>query len=382
MTRAAPKKPDSRAIASAGIRLPAAVLSRRELGRSLAGLGLAAIAGPACTTGRAAAKPADSVSSAIACAPRTRPALRGEVSLWSCFDLPDDPRSRELSGAAWDAETRTLWAVQDERATIVPLRPDADLRHWTFGEPIRLAVPGSLDLEGIVLSRDGFFLVSEIGPRIIEVDRAGRFRRDMSPPPKFAEALRNKSFESLTIDPERGVLYTTSETALPRDDGAIAQGSGPRVRIVRADLAKGTSTEHAYATDEVVTGGGDYGVADLAALGNDDLLVLERGFRKGIGNAVRIYRVDLADAASACDGIEQLSPSAAVLQKTLFVDLATLSPEGASAPKQPQPTPLMENYEGMTLGPDLPDGRASLVLVSDDNGRATQTPRVVVLAVR
>lgn len=354
-------------------------LGRRELGRAALGAGvglLGTIGTPGCTGAVMPPKPPAPV-------PPLGPAAIRDVEVWSVFDLPaDDLRSRELSGAAWDAETRTLWAVQDELAAIIPLRPDAAFRTWSFGDAVKLQVTGALDLEGIAIAKDGFILASEIGPRLIEIDRQGRHRRDVSPPAKFMEALRNKSFESLALDPDRNILYTTSETALPRDDGASNDGAGPRVRIVRKDLTSGDVKEHAYATDAVVTGGGDYGVSDLTALALDDLLVLERGFRKGIGNSIRIYRVDLSDPASVCEAVEKLAPDAPVLPKKLVVDLSKLPPSGASAPKQPQPTALMENYEGLTIGPRLPDGRRSLFLVSDDNGRAVQTPRVLTLALR
>jgi hypothetical protein len=373
-------------------------LGRRELGRSIAGVALARFAAGPLVTGCSNGT-SRGLQSGTQAGPQSGDGglqeanrrsiapqvvrLRGEVEVWSCFDLPQgDPRSRELSGVTFDPSTRTFWAVQDELSSVVPLRPDARLERWELGEPIKLHVDGPLDLEGIAILDDGFIVASEIGPRLIEVDRQGRLRRERIPPPKFYEAVRNKSFESLTLDPAKKVLYTTSETALPRDHAATSNGTGPRVRILRSDLVTGEVVEHAYATDAVVTGGGDYGVSDLTALAVDDLLVLERGFRKGVGNEIRIYRVDLTDTASICHSIEQLRPDGAVLPKKLLVDLSKLPPKGASAPRQPQQTPLMENYEGLTVGPTLPDGRMSLVLVSDDNGRAVQTPRVLTLAVR
>ena len=365
-------------------------LGRRELGRfalsSGLTLGLFTFAGVAtsiviggCTHGTGGVGPGGATGALRTAFPLSSPVRH--VQVWSCFDLPrDDSRSRELSGIAWHEESRTLWAVQDELASIVPIRPDATLERWTFGDAIKLDVTGPLDLEGIAITKDGFLLASEAGPRIIDVDRNGRYRRDVTPPAKFMEALHNKSFESLALDPQKAVLYTTSETALPRDDGAAKDGSGARVRIVRKDLASGEVREHAYAADAVVTGGGDYGVSDLAALATDDLLVLERGFRKGIGNSIRIYRVDLTGSDSVCSAIEQLSSEVAVLSKTLVVDLSKLPFALASTPRQPQPTPLMENYEGIAIGPRLPDGRLALVLVSDDNGSAKQTARVLTLA--
>src|SRR5947209_6268108 len=134
MMRPAGKKPES-------------TIGRRELlrslSRSLAGVCLATACGP---------QPA---------VPTAKSAVRsigGSVEIWSWFDLPDDPRSRELSGIAWDEATKTLWAVQDETANIVPLVPDHDLRRWGFGPTTTLSMAFPLDLEGIVLLPDGFLV--------------------------------------------------------------------------------------------------------------------------------------------------------------------------------------------------------------------------------
>src|SRR5262245_15079434 len=81
--------------------------------------------------------------------------IAGPVSVHSFFDLPEDPRSRELSGISWDASTRTLWAVQDEAPRIVALHPDDDLVRWSFGESVNVNVPGPLDLEGLVVIPEG-----------------------------------------------------------------------------------------------------------------------------------------------------------------------------------------------------------------------------------
>jgi hypothetical protein len=63
------------------------------------------------------------------------------------------------------------------------------------------------------------------------------------------------------------------------------------------------------------------------------------------------------------------------------VDLAKLPAKGLPAAKQTQESPLLDNYEGLAVGPVLPDGRQSLILVSDDNARTDQFARIVVLAV-
>ncbi len=376
MLRPSPKKPDGSRVLGRRAILRSSARSRGSLALTRLGVGLGAGAagcgGPPVNVPRAPE---------TAAAAERRRLFQGPVAVWSFFDLPDDLRSHELSGASWEESTRTLWAVQDERANIVAIKPDHDMKTWTLDATLRLDLRGPLDLEGLAVKPDGFYVCSEVGPRVIELDRQGRWRRDVAPPSKFSEAIRNKSFESLSLTPDRAVLYTTSETALPRDERAAGTGIGPHVRIVRLHLASGELSEHAYATDVVVTGGGDYGISDLVAISTNELLVLERGWTKGVGNTCRIYRVSVEDSTAICQGVESLEATGPVLRKQLFVDLEALPATNCPPAKQHQVTPLMENYEGITIGPRLPDGRASLILVSDDNGRPVQTSRILILAV-
>jgi hypothetical protein len=111
------------------------------------------------------------------------------------------------------------------------------------------------------------------------------------------------------------------------------------------------------------------------------VLVLERGWTRGFGNTARIYRVSLTDTSTSCLATAELANDAPVLAKTLVVDLAKVSATGLPATRQKQAAPILDNFEGLAVGPVLPDGRRSLVLVSDDNGRTDQFARIVVLAV-
>ncbi|MDB5217159.1 MAG: hypothetical protein JWO86_5086 [Myxococcaceae bacterium] len=372
----------------AGKKPAAGTIGRRELVRSVAALCLmqlptacgpsvaAAPGGPALPSEAAAATRAKATATA-----RARGRFGGPVEVYSWFDLPDEPRSRELSGIAWDDATRTLWAVQDETANIVPLVPDAKLEKWGFGPVIVLKMSFPLDLEGIVITPDGFIVSSEKGPRVLEVDRAGKLRRDIPLPTHFSKARDNKSLESLSMSPDGRYLFTTSEAALSCDGANATTSAGTRVRILRTNRDGGEPEEHAYSTDPLPHDGGDYGVADLAAISADDILVLERGWARGSGNTARIYRVSLADPVTSCLAKPELSADVPVLPKYLVADLAKVPANGLPASKQKQESPLLDNYEGVALGPVLPDGRQSLILVSDDNARSDQFARIVVLAV-
>lgn len=311
----------------------------------------------------------------------TRKPFGGPVEVHSWFDLPDDPRSRELSGIAWDAATSTLWAVQDERARILSLVPDRELRTWRFGPLITLETSFPLDLEGIALVPDGFIVANEKGPRILEVDRQGKLRRDIPLPAHFAKARANRSLESLSLSPDGRYLFTTSEEALVSDGARSTPATGTRVRVLRMNPDGSDATEHAYRTDPLPHETGDYGVADSAALSDDEVLVLERGWSRGWGNTARIYSVSLLDPATSCIASAELTPETPVMAKRLVVDLATVAARGLPAPRQKQAAPILDNFEGMAIGPTLPGGRQSLLLVSDDNGRTDQFARIVVLAV-
>jgi hypothetical protein len=84
---------------------------------------------------------------------------------------------------------------------------------------------------------------------------------------------------------------------------------------------------------------------------------------------MRLYSVALPGATdingvfSLAGKLDQVRPA----KKTLLFDLDTLG------------IPL-DNVEGMTLGPTLPDGRRALVLVSDNNFAASQFTQFLLFA--
>lgn len=312
----------------------------------------------------------------------------GPVSVYGFYDLPRDlSSSHDISGLAWDAEAGILWGIRDRDNTIVALRPSPDFRSWSFAPDLTVDVgTDQWDGEGIVRTERGFFITNEFGPRIYEINLAGQIVAEMPIHARFSRIRPNLSFEALSRSPDYRYLFTANEQALETDGPVATLDAGTTVRIVRYDRNAGNqSAEYAYRTDAVFarpigSGTGDRGVVEIVALSATDLLVMERSFVPGVGNNVRIYRVNLAGAADVRQE-ENLGPHTPVLAKTLVVDLADLPDGGFPTPLQPQPNRILDNFEGMALGPRLPDGRRLLFLVSDDNSRATQTPRLLTLAI-
>lgn len=117
------------------------------------------------------------------------------------------------------------------------------------------------------------------------------------------------------------------------------------------------------------------GVSDITALGHDRFLVLERASIFADNNwKARIYLVDLHGATDVLGRDSLTDPAARAVKpvrKTLVTDLSDVPG-----------LPRVDNVEGITLGPRLPDGRRTVVLVSDDNFAARQVTQFIAFAMR
>ncbi|MEU8299845.1 esterase-like activity of phytase family protein [Micromonospora sp. NPDC048909] len=242
------------------------------------------------------------------------------------------------------------------------------------------------DGEGLVAERGGATVLasSEREPSIRRFRLSdGREIASLPVPARFqvtpaGEAAVNQTFEALATTPDHRTLYAGMEGPLAAD-GRDAAGRGLQ-RIIRYAGREGEAytpaAQYAYRTDA------NLGLVELLALGDDQLLAVERGFTTGVGNTVRVYRVSATGApdVSAVPSLSTVTDQRSWLGKELLVDIADCPPSGATT-KQPQPNPLLDNIEGAALGGPLPGGRRALYLVSDDNGSATQTTRVYALSV-
>ncbi|MGH3048168.1 MAG: esterase-like activity of phytase family protein, partial [Gaiellaceae bacterium] len=115
------------------------------------------------------------------------------------------------------------------------------------------------------------------------------------------------------------------------------------------------------------------GLVELLPLNNQFLLSMERSFSvgaPGTGNTIKLYIVALPGATNV-NGLHSLAGAherVRPARKTLLLDLDALG------------IPL-DNVEGMAFGPDLPDGRRSLLLVSDNNFSPIQFTQFLLFAV-
>lgn len=178
----------------------------------------------------------------------------------------------------------------------------------------------------------------------------------------------NEAFEGLALTPDGRTAWAAMEGALVQDGPlpTVGQPGGP-CRITAFDLATGRPVRQiAYVPDAVpqppvIPGGyADNGISEVLMLDAHRMLVLERAYSMGVGTSLRLYEIDTR-AASDTLGRHQLAagqfqPAA----KRLVADFAALG------------LARLDNTEGMAWGPRLPDGRRTLVVVSDDNFNPSQ----------
>lgn len=188
---------------------------------------------------------------------------------------------------------------------------------------------------------------------------------------------RNTTLEGLTVTADGRLLFAAMEGP-GYDDGALPDRThGALTRITAYRLDSGgdpavPAAQYAYPLEPAPEHGAPVetnGLTDLVALSDTAFLVIERAFRAA--PTVRVFRADIGNATDVL-GVPTLTSAAVTpMTKTLLADLSTT----------PGLDPL-DNIEGITLGPQLPDGRQTLVLVSDDNFSPRQVTQFLVFAMR
>ena len=297
-----------------------------------------------------------------------------------------------LSGLVYDRQRDVYYSVVDTTdARFYTLR--IPVTRDGIGEPEILDVTplvdsngqpfANYDAEGIALTRQGELLVSsEVEPSIRRFSLDGMLLGELPVPERFrvapaGQGQRNLTFESLSLSPNGRSLFTATEGAL-LPDGTTAD-SRSRTRILRyEDRGPGgfePAEQFPYLTDPNLF------IAEVLALSEHELLVLERGFAPDQGNTIRVYYVSLRDAGDVSDVTSLATAGIAPLEKDLVFDLASCPPSGAPN-KATQANPLLDNFEGLALGPHLPGGQRALLLQSDDNFRSTQITRVIAVGVQ
>lgn len=325
-----------------------------------------------------------------------------------------------LSGITYDRQRGLFYAISDDRSELAPARfytlkidleaadpktpkiKQVTVEGVTFitdetGQPF---AKGTVDPEGIALSPLGTLFISsegiarnQIPPFVREFDlKTGQWKRSLPIPERYKPGSKdgqpqgvgdNLGFEALTLNMSGGStvaiepfrLFTATESALLQDSSPEhPQQGASRNRMLHYSVDPTHSllvSEHLYSMDPPAPGAMFHGLAELLAIDQGGhFLSLERTF--GLeGTTAKVYQLALGGASdtSMIDSFKGSLTGIKPVQKKLLLDLNQLG------------FPL-DNFEGMTLGPRLPDGSLSLVMVSDDNFNQSQVTQVLLFRLR
>jgi hypothetical protein len=317
----------------------------------------------------------------------------GEATLPTGTDF-ENTELGGLSGITYDARRRVYYAISDDRSV------KSAARFYTFRinlngdsfqkddiEPVTVITlkdkngktfpAGTIDPEGIALNDSSIFVSSEgdadkgINPFIKEFSfDSGQEISSLPIPPKFLtsqdrkQGIRNNlAFESLTITPDKKYLFSATENALIQDGEEAKPNQSSLCRILQYNLlTKKLEKEYLYPTKIVkpffrLTGRFSSGLTDLIALDSEGhFLSIERTFT-GFGFVNSLFKVYLskADDIKNIDSLKQVdSKTIKPAKKELLLNLGKLDV-------------ALDNTEGLTIGATLPNGKPSLILVSDNN---------------
>jgi secreted PhoX family phosphatase len=163
-----------------------------------------------------------------------------------------------------------------------------------------------------------------------------------------------------------------NEDTLTQDGNRADLNNGGTSRIVKYDF--GTlepREEYIFEVNPIVEPANPedafklQGVVELLALDSDTLLALERSFSvggengQGTGFTGLLYEVELAGATDVSDLDSIADADITPAEKTLLLNTENLGI-------------AIDNVEGMTLGPVLPNGNPSLVIVADNDFSETR----------
>ena len=311
-----------------------------------------------------------------------------------------------LSALVYDPTIDLYLALSDDRSSINPARyytleldlADGELTEddLALRDVVTLLQPSgdaygenALDPEGLALAKTGeLYLSSEgdagagIDPFVNQFGVAGTQIAELAVPFKFlvgqdVGVRTNLAFESLTLGDDDTALYTATENALFQDGPTASLDGGSPCRILAYDLSSGdAAAEYLYWTEAIAhptLPAGEFatnGLVELLAIEESRLLALERSFSVGVGNTIRLFDASLeeADNVASVAALDGVVDRYVAVSKTLVLDLDDLGI-------------TLDNVEGMTFGPVLPDGRRTLVLVSDNNFNPTQFTQFLAFAI-
>ncbi|MEO6133741.1 MAG: esterase-like activity of phytase family protein [Ginsengibacter sp.] len=209
-----------------------------------------------------------------------------------------------------------------------------------------------------------------LNPSVSEVSALGKYIDTFEIPPQLhvqeieKGPRQNGAFEGLDFTKNMKYLFVSVEEPLYNDGSrASIHDTSGIARIIKFDMRnKKPIAQYAYLLEPVAfepvpkNAFKVNGISDILYLGNDHLLVIERSFSEGrMPCTIKIFEADLSTADNINE-MESIKSKTAIkmIHKKLLLNMDDLGI-------------YIDNIEGVTFGPVLPNGKRSLLFVSDDN---------------
>jgi hypothetical protein len=323
-----------------------------------------------------------------------------------------------LSGIDYSAKEKKYYLISDDRSDNNPARfytatvsfsqKGIDSLHFTgmhyMMQPNGLVYPNSAqdpyhtpDPEAIrynplsrhlVWSSEGERIVKGKdtvleNPTVISISKAGRYVDSfMLPANLYMHATENGPrqngvFEGLSFADNYATLFVNVEEPLYEDGPrADVTDNDTYIRLLKFDVAtKKNTAQYAYKLSPVaypptpITAFKINGIPDIMSIGQNKLLVIERSFSTGrLGCNIKIFIANLDGATDITNitlkGNKMFTP----VIKKLLLNMDDLGI-------------YIDNIEGVTFGPVLPNGHKTLLFIADNNFKSVQKSQLLLFEV-
>lgn len=218
---------------------------------------------------------------------------------------------------------------------------------------------------------------------VIMINQNGRYIDSFALPVKFKMTAtekgprRNGVFEGMSFADNYKTLYVNVEEPL-YEDGPRADvvDNNAFIRIIKFRVkSKKSTAQYAYKLEPVAYAAKPEnefkinGVPDILSLGNNKLLVIERSFSTGrLPCTIRLFIADLNNASDVSSIALKNNSSFTSVLKTKLLNMDDLGI-------------YIDNIEGVTFGPVLPNGHKTLLFIADNNFTVVEKAQVLLFEV-
>ena len=188
---------------------------------------------------------------------------------------------------------------------------------------------------------------------------------------------KNSVFEGLAFADNFKTLFVSVEEPLYEDGpGADVFENNSYIRILKFDVAtKKNTSQYFYKLDPVAypanpeTAFKINGVSDIMSFEKNKLLVIERSFSTGrLACTIKLFLAELGKATDVKNSVLKDSRGFIPAKKSLLFNMDSLGM-------------YIDNIEGVTFGPILPNGHKTLLFIADNNFSPLEKSQVLLFEI-